>query len=84
MTARLKLGPFKTVELVSPLVFRRSCRTQGPSTALRFGRDDRVVSVCGGGRVCFAMWGWQSLFRYVGVAELFRCMRMTELFRYVR
>jgi len=47
--ARLKSCPSQDHRVGDTLVCGRSCGTQGPSTALRFGRDDRVVSLFGDG-----------------------------------
>src|SRR5580698_4804030 len=57
--ARLKSYPSQDHRVGGTLIPGRSCGTQGPSTALRFGRDDRVVSLCA---------GWQSFFRSLEVA----------------
>ena len=58
--ARLKSYPSQDHRVGGTLIPGRSCGTQGPSTALRSGRDDRVVSLFGDGRV-FARWKllWQ-------------------------
>src|SRR5580692_4939240 len=54
--ARLKSCPSQDHRVGGTLIPGRSCGTQGPSTALRFGRDDRVISLCGDGGVFFARW----------------------------
>src|SRR5579863_8417390 len=60
VVARLKSCPSEDHRVGGTLVCGRSCGTQGPSTALRFGRDDRVVSLFGDGRVSAR---WKSLWQ---------------------
>ena len=49
--------PFPTPRLGGTSIRWRLCGTQGPSTALRSGRDDRVVLQCGDGGV-FSLHLW--------------------------
>jgi hypothetical protein len=47
VAARLKSCPSQGRRVGGTSICRRLCRTQGPSTALRSGRDDRVCLLCG-------------------------------------
>src|SRR5580698_2914464 len=54
VVARLKSCPSQDRRVGGTLIRERSCGRQGPSTALRFGRDDRIVLLSGDGGVFFA------------------------------